>query len=448
MTSRRVTFVLLAIALVGVGWWSVARTANGKSCDDGRGVWVSRSCFNLGAAVIDTSVDGVDDLRPLADFKELRLLEIDLEDLDGDLAGLEDLTNLDTLIIRGDGETIDLAPIGALGQLQFLQLVGFEGRNLAGITLPVLEGLTIDAMTIDGPPTMEALVEAELTELDLAAWDWTASAAGLRVLEIRHGDGLVWDSVADLTELRRLSVLTTFDGDLGLDDFGFAAGLTNLEELYLDRRGTARDLAPLAELPLRVLHLEGFPIDDLSPLGATVTLEELSVRGASIDTLEPLGPLTNLHTLEVSAAGLRTVDGIESLTALERVQLGQNPIQDLGPLSGLTGLTELYLDETQVADLTPLASLTELTRLSLWGAPVTDIASLEGLPLLSIDLNSTNVGSVAPLADTQSLESLRIGSTAVTDLSPLRDLPNLSTLVPPDGRGADTRAEVVELLAG
>jgi len=331
--------------------------------------------------------------------------------------------------------------------LRHLRLTGFDARNLDQLDLPVLEQLTMTRMAAEGLPSMPGLLELEIND---AGHPWPSElveAPALREILIRGAEDVEWDAIPELADLERLTVYGGVDGDLGLDDLAFVRRLPNLQELSLYGNGSASDLSPLADLPLRSLDLDGLAVTSLEPIAGVASLEELSVRDASIRSLRPVASLTGLTQLRVSGPGITSLSGVETLAALEGLDVYDSAVRDLGPLADLTNLTSLGLDRSQVSDLTPLAGLSALTRLSLWGTPVTDIASLEGLPLISLDLNSSAVESVASLADTESLESLRIGSTAVTDLSPLRGLPNLTRLVPPEGSGADNRDEVVELLA-
>lgn len=446
MTVRRGAIALLVLALIGGAWWGVDRLTDGQSCDDGQGLRFSLTCIDLETTVIVTTADGVSDLSLLGDFARLRSLEVSLDNVHGDLAGLEKLTSLETLIIHGGvDDPVDLSAIAALDGLEYLQLSRFDGHNLAGVELPNLRELRVSDMTLDGLPVMPALVAAELRAPDLQTWDLSTSPE-LRQLQIWDGDDLDWELIGTFGSLERLLVLSSFDGQLGLEDFGFVDGLGGLEELHLNGGGTATDLTPLAALPLQALSLDGFAADDLTPLAALTELEELSLEGAPITSLEPLSSTPNLRSLSIGDARLTALDGIESLTALEHLRVTRSPLQDLSALSGLTALTEVSLDETEVVDLTPMAELSEVSLLSLWGTPVTDLSGIENLPLVVIDLNSSSVASLEPLATMTTLETLKIGFTDVVDLAPLRDLPNLTELVPPQGAAAGTRAAVLDLL--
>ena len=152
-----------------------------------------------------------------------------------------------------------------------------------------------------------------------------------------------------------------------------------------------RDIAPLAELPLKFLSLKGCPVTDLSPIG------EL--------------PLAEL--------------------ALE-----ETPLTDLAPLSGMP-LQVLWLNNTPVADLEPLAGL-PLTSLNLLGTKVSDLSPLRGMPLETLWLNETQVIDLSPLADCP-LVSLTLHKTPVRDISVVRRLPALQRLHLGETEVADLR---------
>lgn len=451
MPTRRRRSAAVALAIVGVvagSWWAVDRLADGRSCDDGRGVRIDLACVDSDARRLDTRSDGIDDLGLLVGFDRLRSLTIDLDDLDGDLSGLEALTGLDSLAIEGTGQEVDLAPLGALSRLEQLELTRVDVGDLADLTLPSLIELQATDLVIEGFPAMPVVVAIELWSPVGAGVPDATSAPQLRQLGLRRVGPVDTDGLADLVGLERLWIDAEVDGRLGIDDLGFVSGMANLEHLEIDGRSLATDLRPLADLPLRSLVLGEVPVASLQPLAHVVTLEELVIDQAPVANLEPLSALVNLRSLRLSDTKVSSLEHIEGLVALEHLTVYASPIDDLRPVAGLTNLVSLSLDRSQVSDLTPLADLTRLTRLSLWGTPVTDLSGIEGLPLVSIDLNSSSLLSVEPLAGTTTLESLRIGFTGVTDLSPLENLPVLEYLIPPEGDGATDRDAVVTLLSG
>ena len=123
------------------------------------------------------------------------------------------------------------------------------------------------------------------------------------------------DVLGQMTQLRVLRLQ-----DTRLDDFGFIANLTNLEELDLWGTGIqSEQIAALGKLPkLRVLNLYKTALDDkaVAGLAASQSLEKLYLHATEIsdEACEHLGRISSLKELGVEDTEI-TKSGIELLTS-------------------------------------------------------------------------------------------------------------------------------------
>ena len=205
----------------------------------------------------------------------------------------------------------------------------------------------------------------------------------------------------------------------------------------------AKDLSPLAGMPLRHVDLGRCPITDLSPL-AGVPLEHLDVQQSKIRDISMLAtrrlryldiggtavsdiavlqgaPLTVLHMFSCPVRDFTPLRG----APLEHLGLDQSLIADLTVLQGMP-LRKLVISRTKVQDLTPLAGM-PLRELDLVVNNVTNLAPLRGLPLEVLYLSQTYVANLEPLQGMPLTTLALTGCRNVRDLAPLADLP-LTTL--------------------
>jgi Leucine-rich repeat (LRR) protein len=229
--------------------------------------------------------DGLTNIAPLAELKELRALHLSLNPVQ------------------------DLRPLGALPNLSRLYLSQAGVRDLAALVpLKGLKGLDLSGNAL-----------ADLRPL-----------AGLRGLEWLHAGG---NQVADLAPLAALVNLRLLNlGANGVADAGPLAGLTNLVMLHLPANRVA-DLAPLASLArLTTLNLAQNGITNLAPLAGLTALTALHLNGNRIEDVAPLAGLENLRTLNLAQNGITNLAPLAGLRQLTHVFLFGNKITDLTPL--------------------------------------------------------------------------------------------------------------------
>ncbi len=287
------------------------------------------------------------------------LTSLDLRELglgDEDLQGLEKMTNLTELDLRGN-EMTDLSPLSGMANLEELRLSGDIAGNQEISDLIPLSGLS-----------------------------------HLRVLHLPSANIEDLSPLSGLTQLENLA-LTDSDSSQGLaEDITPLASLVNLKELYL-KIAVISDLSPLSGLTqlesLRI-RAENY-VTDYSPLSGMKHLKELEMPGNQFQQAVDISPLSGLTSLESLRMGcnIQDLEPLRGLTHLQSLQLtdrtsgsGDDTFDSLEPLSALTDLEDLELRSDTISDLRPLSGLTNLRSLTLSMPQVTDVSPLLGLPNL------------------------------------------------------------------
>lgn len=249
---------------------------------------------------------------PGADFDRITRLDAENRGIES-LAGIEQLTNLEVLNVRGN-PIHDVSPIAALPRLRELNLR--------------------DTNTPD-------LIAARLGEL--------AALPELRELNLRHNRGPSHpESPDDHARIRDITAL---------------AGFTRLEHLDL-RDNHIEDIASLASLTrltrldLRDNRLESADLRDLSAL---TELEYLNLRGNRVRNLDGIEALRDLAYLNLR--GNREIPSIEPISGLRRLNTLIVRDLDIGDqldiLETLPGLVHLNARNAGITDLTPIARMME-----------------------------------------------------------------------------------------
>ncbi len=426
------------------------------------------------------------------------LMQLELNGLgltDGDILDLKYMINLRYLNLE-DNDLTDLSPVAGLTDLDQINV-----NNNPDLTdLSPLAGLTeLRYVNFNGSPVADYSFMAGLTNLEY-----------IELYDVQEDSDLSF--LSGLTNAK--SFFVSGNGQMcGVSDLSFLRGMTSLERIGMPV-GSDRDeldLSPLAELKnLRQLSLYQYGqqtalVTDLSPLAGLTKLEQLTLPTA-VDTLAPLAGLTNLKHLQLAKNG--QVDGnsftdistLSNLTKLENLAMELGNVEDLSPLSNLTALTdlnlqgdfrttdlsflsgatklrnvyvspyngegeavltslkglenlvdlrELYINgPANLTDVEPLAGLTKLTKLSLpsWDysnedPPLLDLSGLSGLTRLQDLRVNSSVASLEPLRGLTDLRYLQINAdwqNPVESLEPLSGLEKLSSLyVYPLRKGAD-----------
>jgi len=218
----------------------------------------------------------ISDVTPLAG---LPLVTLALHDNKiEDVAPLGDVTTIERLYLGGNPAR-DYEPLSRLREMYFLNLDSPKGLYPGSFTF--LAGLD--------------LAELALRRVQPADGNWSplSTLKELNVLHLWDAPEEAIDAVHDLPGLVCLTAGEWTCGDLscvvgmpvldslniygGLESFEGIETLTNLDIVFIDS-STASDLSLLAGLPkLRRLELYDMPLEDLSPLAALGSLEELGL---------------------------------------------------------------------------------------------------------------------------------------------------------------------------
>ncbi len=213
---------------------------------------------------------------------------------------------------------------------------------------------------------------------------------GLKGLSFR-----LMESEADLSPLSELKALETLDISGHCSDFGFLAGMTNLQELMLGYI-TSDGFKNIPENTVRILHLydtlypdmnwiKNFGLlemlkmtevdsGDLSGIGEIQTLQniEINLESHIIPDCSFLKNLTNLKVFSYSAfyenEYPENIEAISHCRSLEKLEI-YSDVRDLEFCRGLKNLREFVLFPCSFSrlryDLTPLLTLENPEELSL-----------------------------------------------------------------------------------
>ncbi|MCY4403447.1 MAG: leucine-rich repeat domain-containing protein [Candidatus Poribacteria bacterium] len=256
-------------------------------------------------------------------------------------------------------------------------------RSMSELTTLVVDG---NSNTVD---LINFLKIQDLTGLE--------NATNLTTLE------LTTNIIRDLTPIGELTNLTTLDlyGNQ-IVSFMPLKGLLKLNKLNLSYNRT-NDITSLARLTnLTELSLQANSIIDITPLKGLTSLRTLDIGFNSIENITPLKDLTDLTELILHINDIRDITPLKDLTNLRKLDMGFNlRIKDITPLNGLTNLTELILNYNDIRDITPLEGLTKLRTLDLSNnSRLTDISSLAGLVNLeTLKLAGCPITDFSPLED-------------------------------------------------
>ena len=223
--------------------------------------------------------------------------------------------------------------------------------------------------------------------------------------------------------------------------------------LDFTNQAVLKDISALKGLPIKSLNLRGTGVADLSPL-ANMPLERLDLWGATaaqanlatlprlplrwlhlgggvwpvVTDLEPLRglPLECLNMLAVNANP--RINDLSPLEGMPLRTLVLNQCRDLSELSPLAGmpLTQLDLSSNRaLKELSPLRGI-PLVRLNLSSSrSLSDLTPLQGLPLKELNIcRCPNITDISALKG-MPLEKLNISGTGVRDYTPVADCPTL-----------------------
>ena len=242
-------------------------------------------------------------------------------------------------------------------------------------------------------------------------------------------------AVAGWTKMREWHpkrVTRTEDGKFGIhlngmpiQDLSPLRALKGLPISHLDLNETlVSDLTPLAGLQLQTLLLEKTAVADLTPLQG-LPLEYLAIRMTRVTSLKPLRgmPLKKLDAWNCVEASKEGLEALQGLPLEWLIVSGWKSIKSLEPLRGMKLRFLLMADcDKTPFDLEPLRGM-PIENLVLSGNfKLTSIDALQGMPLRALYMNGTGVADLRPLQGAP-LTVLTINNSKVSDLAPLAGMP-------------------------
>lgn len=237
-------------------------------------------------------------------------------------------------------EIADISLIGALPDLQILNISGVRAKSLAPLkNLKNLRDLTILSRNVSNLSMLSDLVNLERLFID----------------DTR---------VRNLNFLRRLKKLTYlhFDRAVALKDVSALGELTQLEELTLGGF-KARDVSVIKHLTnLKSLDLSSKKLNNPVFLQGLTQLENLLLGGKNLN-LDVVANFPKLKYLHVEHSGVRDISALKDLLNLQEVYLGDNKITDLSPLEKLTNIHTLRISANPYKDISPLKGLQQISHL-------------------------------------------------------------------------------------
>lgn len=146
------------------------------------------------------------------------------------------------------------------------------------------------------------------------------------------------------------------------------------------------DLAPLADLPIKVLDLSCNQLADISPLGEMRQLTNLSLDYASYESLMPLGNIKTLSFLsmyDISYKGFAELCTCD-MPNLQTLHIPNSKLESLAGISNLIHLSWLSINDSIIFDFDEIAKLKNLTNLAISRTKCSDFSFLKELPVLNM----------------------------------------------------------------
>lgn len=215
----------------------------------------------------------------------------------------------------------------------------------------------------------------------------------------------------------------------------------NVVELYLDGVWKIQKRVPdpkhISDLSiflplsphLKILHINNWAVEDMSPLEHFTSLEELSLSyNNHIAKICGLEKLTQLKTLDLSGNKITKIEGLDTLEHLKTLNLHSNSIKKVENINKLFKLQNLLLAGNEIHKLEGIEELIFLKKITI-GYELSDIPNLDYLPNLQevgIEGNINKLNNLYFLPQLQTL--VVITETELEDKKKLLVLNNLKNI--------------------
>ena len=252
------------------------------------------------------------DLTPLSKLKHLRRLLLPLDELD-DLSPLVGLTELTELDIGGNGLS-NIEPLRSLNKLISLDLFANKIKDIEPLTsLTNLQTLSLGANPLASPDTSDLEKQGN----PLAPLEHMVSLKILRLDDVGGG------TLKDLPNLQNLLQLERFEAN----------------------ENSISDLSPLSQnKALTWLSLKQNKIVDLSPLAGLSNLQEVYLQSNQINSLEAARSWKELSVLNIFGNKVEDVSPLSGLPKITKFQGQENPIKGILSLAKSPLLWDISVD--------------------------------------------------------------------------------------------------------
>lgn len=325
-----------------------------------------------------------------------------------DLAGIENLTGIDTLVLQSDSavqytnadklqqitsmrkltigfQTIDKDHfVKDLTQLNALELNGGEIKdNVLGALSQNLRDLRIngvgnfDLEYIDNLRT--TLSTLHLNWLD-GIKNFTNLSTYTNLWELVIQDTELTDAnLAIIGQIEQLRHLTLVNNNLKQENLHRLSGQTELETLYI-ARNNVNDLTPFKDMTkVKNLVLSENNITDISLLANMPSLEWVHLFDNHITDVSPLKNATNMQTLNIGANQIKDISSLKGLVNMENFSFDRNEIEDIGIVKNFTKLQMMSGIQNKIEDVSALKDLNSLYAVYLDSNRIYDISTIEAL---------------------------------------------------------------------
>ena len=141
---------------------------------------------------------------------------------------------------------------------------------------------------------------------------------------------------------------------------------------------------------LNKFELQGFYLNDLTPLYNIVNINDLNIANNYITNLNELLYFPNLEKLDYSRNNLYNIDSIPSLNRLKELSLAGNYINDFSKLKNLAILESLDISDNQNTDINSFPTMSSLKSLNISGNSIQTALLEAKFPLIK-SLNMSNI---------------------------------------------------------
>jgi len=267
----------------------------------------------------------VDDLSFIEYMPRLECLEVPVNFID-DISPLSNCTELKMLNLCCSDKLEDISPLKSCTQLQELRIASSKVSDISALAeLKELRALNLSYTEVDD---LTALHELELLDT-LAVMGCKKSVlkdvAGIKPLKYLDISEADFKDISVFNGLEKLETIIAYD--------------TSISELSSEKP----DLPALKNLVITNHNWSG-KLKDISQISELKSLETVFLIGNEIEDISALEGLKSLKVLSLDAnEAITDISALSSLTSLEKLRLGCTMVKDVTPLMGLENIKEIFL---------------------------------------------------------------------------------------------------------